>query len=320
MQTPEAASGATARARESLAIDAAPDRVWSLLGSAAAWSLLPGAGFAFDVADSPAGMGHLLFCMGNGQHDLPGGIYEIRELTPGEMISVVARSWPARQQVFTLSVQHRRRGTTASAAVLGTCAPEEARSKEASWQKLLAMWLAALKTVIEGRAQLPAGPTGSPSPYAAAGQLPDPIVVSATEHIAAPVSAVWQAVRSPEVTRVVTGAVYCGRVPGTPGDTVGEMRYSVLPRPDGGLVPMVTIVAELAPESSVLVRRISRPHDETLCRVASDDTGTRLEVTSRWPAPEPGPEYERVSAMLAEQMPARARGYKAYVENAASPG
>jgi hypothetical protein len=314
---PEVAQGATVRVQQSLVINAAADRVWSLLASAAAWSLAPGAGFAFDVADSLAGRGHLLFCMGSGQHDLPGGIYEIRELTPGEMISVAARSWPARQQVFTLSVQRRRRGTRATAAVVGTFAPEEARRKEATWQKLLAMWLAALKTVIEGREQLPASP---PIPPDAGGRrLPDLIVVSATEHIAAPVSAVWQAVRSHDVTRVVTGALYCGQVPGTPGGTLGEMRYSVLPRPDGRLVPMVTIVAELVQESSVLVRRIARPHDETLYRVASDGTGTRLEVTSRWPVPEPGAEDARVSEVVAGRIAARARAYKVSVENAASP-
>jgi hypothetical protein len=319
VQMPEATLGAVVRAEQSLVIDAAPDRVWSLLGSAAAWSLAPGSGFAFDIVDSPAGIGHLLFAMANGRHDRPGGIYEVRELTPGEMISVAARSWPARQQVFTLSVEHRRRGTKASAAVSSIGQPEEARSKGVTWQKLLAIWLTALKSVIEGRAQLPADPPVPPSPYAGGRQLRDPIVVSATEHIAASVSAVWQAVRSHEVTRVVTGAAYCGRVPGTPGETVGAMRYSVRPRPGGLLVPVVTIVAELAPESSVLVRRVARPHDETLCRLASDGTGTRLEVTSRWLAPEAGPEYERVSATLAEQLSARARGYKAFVENAASP-
>jgi hypothetical protein len=46
-------------ARRSVTVAATPGQAWPLLSGPAAWCLHPGAGFAFDVAASPAGCGHL---------------------------------------------------------------------------------------------------------------------------------------------------------------------------------------------------------------------------------------------------------------------
>lgn len=80
------------RVERSGTVAAAPELAWSLLSSAGAWSLFPGVSFAFDVAASPAGAGHLLFCISAAADGLGGDVLEVCDQVPGHVICVQARS------------------------------------------------------------------------------------------------------------------------------------------------------------------------------------------------------------------------------------
>ena len=74
-----------AEVTRSQVIDAPPERVWSLLSSPAAWSLLP-AMFAFDVTAPPGSRLRIMLGLGKaGPVCVP---YEIAEEAPGQAISM----------------------------------------------------------------------------------------------------------------------------------------------------------------------------------------------------------------------------------------
>ncbi len=98
-------------ARRSVTVATTPEQAWPLLSGPAAWCLYPGAGFAFDVAASPAGCGHLFLWINGSADGSRADVFEVCDEVQGEKITVQARgSLPADRRVFTLSLAPDGRG------------------------------------------------------------------------------------------------------------------------------------------------------------------------------------------------------------------
>jgi|SRR5580700_1163004 hypothetical protein len=308
-------------AERSQVVQAAPDRVWSLLASAPVWGLMSGACCGFDLLASPAaGPGHLMFVVGTAASGVSGSVYEVCHIGPGAMICVRTLSTrPVGARVYTLSLTPVRRGTRITAAVrIQTSRADEVGSVIRAREQF-GYWLEAMRAVVENRVPWP-GPAIPAEEWRAHLNRPgiaDAMNISAAGLISAPVSAVWQALQSLEAVRMGMHAVFNGRVPGAPVGAPGEMRYAVIRQPDNGLAGIVTAVAEIDDQRSIRVRRVGKPHDETLITVASADAGTRLELSGRWPAPATPAERERLSAALNAELQARVDRYKGLIEESA---
>jgi len=307
-----------ARVKRSQIVDAAPERVWSLLGSSAAWSLGPAAGFAFDVPDSLPDTGRLFVSLGTDPDGLGILLYEVRDEQPGKTISVHDRDpRPTGKCAFTLSAASSRHGVRAEVAV-GTAYPRDSKlDGEIWWGKTLRRWLDALRDVVEDRAPWP-GSEMPPEVLAAFMQWPsvnDPLVVSAEAHIAAPADVVWRA-RSAEPASAGTAAVK-GHVPGTPKDAAEQMLYKVVVRPDGQLQLVVSLVKEVVHERRVRSQRIGAPYDEMTWVLEPDAGGTRVELTIHWPVPTRQTDIERHRESLTAALQARALRWKAASEEQA---
>lgn len=298
-------------------VSAAPEVAWSLLSSASAWSLFPGVSFAFDVAASPAGTGHLLFCISAAADGIGGDVLEVCDEGPGHTICVQTRSrQPAGTRVFTLSAEQGRRGLKVSVAVRTPYRLNDALEGEMAWRKRLGSWLETLRAVIDNRAQWPSArlPDAAQRAYAEVPALKDPFSIEEAVTIGASPSEVWRALRSPEAARMAMQAAYSGHVPGTPEGAAGEMRYSVVSQPGGLLPGAVSVVRELDDKRSFTLRRVGRPQDELHVLLRPEHGGTRLVLTSRWPEPEQKAQRERIASAVAKELQMRARQYKAMVE------
>jgi hypothetical protein len=312
----------TVHVQRSTIVDATSESAWALLSSPAAWSLMQGASFAFAVAGSPAGVGRLIATVGVAPAGVSGGVLEVIEESPGELLRVQSRSRiPVGRHVFTVQTGSHRKGLRLSVG-LDTVAPRASKiDADHQWQRTLEDWLGALKAVLEGRAPWPGTDMPADAQRAWADRpAPAPMQgTTAAVVVGAPAAAVWRAVRSLEAARMATGAVYSGRVPGTPELAVGEMRYFIRRHEDNRLAGTVTMVAELADGHSVLARRVGRPHDELRSIVAANGTGTRLELTGSWPAPGDAAEQERMRQRVAGDLQARVESYKRLIEDSADP-
>jgi hypothetical protein len=311
------------RVERTQAVDAAPERVWSLLGSTASWSSLrPGRSFAFDVLGSPTGTGRLRCLFGAIGPAAGCAVFEVREEPPGQMICLRRRdSRPSEKQVYTLSVVPRKRGTTICVAV-SQVVPRESRADwKARWRKALKVWLDALQAVTEGRAPWP----GAEMPADVKQACYTHPVPEATESVStavligAPVGVVWEAVWAPETARIVDPAhvIYAGHVSGTPEREVGEMQYSIRRWPDGRLTAAVYVVSDLAYQQSALIKRVGPPYAQTHRLLAPTPGGTRLEMAWRWPEAELKDRRQDVRSVISEHLQEIADGYKTMIEEAA---
>lgn len=307
----------TIRVERSGTVAAAPELAWSLLSSAGAWSLFPGVSFAFDVASSPAGTGHLFFCISASANGIGEEVLEVCEEAPGHTICVQTRSrQPADTRKFTLSVQQARRGLKVNVAVRTPYERDVALDGEMAWRKWLGSWLEALRAVLENQASWPDAqlPDAAQRAYADVPALKDPLSIEAAVMVSASPGAVWRALRSPQATHEAIQAVYSGQIAGTPEGSVGEMRYAIMPQRGGLLAGAVSVVRELDDRHSITLRRVGRPQDEMQVLIRPETGGTRLVLTSRWTKPEGESDRERIMNAVATQLQARAQRYKAMIE------
>jgi hypothetical protein len=265
-------------------IGAAPERVWSLVGSSVAWSLLPGR-FAFDVAGAPADAGRLMICIG------PAGAgCEVWQAVAGGAGRMI-RWWshgtePTRRLMVTLSTLPAGPGAAARISVSERVPRRSAAGVTGWWQRELGGWLDRVQAAAEGKvplpgAGIPAGIAGALTAFPAIGAS---VQASASALIAAPPPAVWHAVWSPETTVTTNRATLAaGHVPGSPYRHAGEMQWFVHRQPDGRLTADVLVVQELEDQRRAVTRELNPPHSLMDHLVTAEGNGTRVTLTCTLP-------------------------------------
>jgi hypothetical protein len=265
----------TVFAKSSREVSVEPQMAWSLLGSAAVWSLLPGC-FAFDAAvDDSAPIRCLLQA---GEKGVAHGVLTVRTEQPG-----VATTWGVSggNAEYTFSAGSHRRGGVLSVAAKFAVDPGTAYYLRKSWDRMLGVWLAGACLVLEGRQPWPVGmPAGVQRACAARPALEATESVSASVLIAAPLDVVWEAVWAPATSS--PGFVASGHVPGTPVQQAGEMQYFVSRNGDGRLTLSTLFVREVAYQRGAVTQDVSPPHRELSYLLAAEMDATRLELTTRW--------------------------------------
>jgi hypothetical protein len=332
----------TVQASREAVVEVPPEHAWALVSDSAAWSLRPGR-FAFDVpgsadAGTPAEGGRLrcwFVPLGTG---LACSVQEVCDEIPGQTMSLRSRgSQPAGRQTFTLSVLPHGRGALIRLAVTDTALRENKAECKAFWQKDFRAWISALKDVAEGRQPWPeAGiPTALRQANAARPVFASPQGTSVAVLIAAPLDAVWRAVRAPGIPadpRQPYTMICAGRVPGTAERTVGAMPYVIVRHADGQLSASVSMVKEVAEGRlahgqpadgqlsggrSALAQRLEPPHFEMHYLVEPAAGGTRLTQTLRWPDAPVTDEGEQLRSRLTQAVQQSANAYKTAIEQAA---
>ncbi len=300
-------------ARRSVTVAATREQAWPLLSGPAAWCLYPGASFAFEVAGSPAGSGHLFLRISGSGAD----VFEVCDEVPGEKITVQARgSLPAGRCVFTLSIEPDGRGAKVGAAVRTYAQRDAAVDAEVMWTRQLGPWLEDLRAVLEHRATRPGTgiPVAAQEAMATAPAPKDPFTVETEATISAPSPMVWQAVRSGEANRLAAQAAYSGHVPGAPGHRPGALSYAIVQQPDGRLPAALTRICEIDEGTSITWRRAGRPHDELRCVLRPEGSTTRLKLTSWWPQLPTSATREHMTSVMTEHLRTRAQRFKALIE------
>jgi hypothetical protein len=303
------------------ALDADPDRVWSLLSSPAAWSLLP-LRFAFDVPEPLAGTGRLRCVLGTVGQVTSCAVLEASEETPGRSICWRRRDRrPAGNRSWTLSIRPGRRGTTACIAVRDMVPRESRADWKTQWETELGIWFDALQATVEGRRPWPGAmmPKDVRQACSARPATAAYYSVSADTLIEARLGVVWEAVWSPETSRNLNPelVVYAGHVPGTPPREAGEMQYYICRKADGRLTADVHVVSEFAYQESALMQRVGPPYTQVLYQFAPVAGGTRLTLTLRWPQGTLRAYEQGVRRGLTELVQKNADGYRAVIGKSA---
>lgn len=304
---------ATAQVDRSRVLDAEVERAGAFLRTAGPWTLLPGTDYAFNIPDSPAGLGRLICLVGPPPDGVAGGILEVMDEVPGQMIQVRSRSTnPIGKQVMTLSAIAYQGGLRATLGLRVACRRPEKAFIESSWRKTLDSWLKALADTLEGRSPWP--PEGMPASTRSAWRdgsgLAEYETVVVEALVQASPGAVWHAVRSPATPRGVRTPVYGGYVPGTPERQPGEMIYQVVPHPDDQLAAGISLVADIAEGQWVLTRRVGRPRGETLTNLQPTEDGTRITITCKLPVGS----SSQVQQQVATELQSRMTAYKTLLE------
>ena len=308
----------TVRVRRSQVIDGEPSRVWSLLSSPEAWSLRPQDTFMFNVPNAE----RLRFYIGPTPQGTGPLVVDICEELPGKVIKL---RFAGGRQVFTLSVEPGRRGTTKASVEFSDIVlrhrkiyHEEARRTEAK------AWLSALRAVIEGRAPWPKAqmPPDLRQKCLARPQMEHSLSVSRAVLISAAPSAVWNVVRSPETAQGSYPVDHSGYVPGTPRGEAGEVQYYIFRRSNGERASAFEAVTQTAHQRSALVQTIGLgQHIEGHLLVTPESRSgpTRLDKTCRWHEPEPSARTaEAARSQVAEGINKMISDYKSLLEDAAN--
>lgn len=272
--------GEDVRVEHALRLDASPERVWSLIGSPAAWSARPGL-FAFEISDSPPQTGRLMCVLGTVGAVTSSWVYDSCFDEPGQVSTWRLRTTaPGTEYVFTLALRVAKRGVVVSAAARVT--DERQPRAPLSWylRNELRRWLDHLWLIIEGRLPWPAEEV--PLTVASACAVhprAGSVSTSASTIIAASPAQVWQAVCAPELNHILDPAIIAaGRVPGTPERAVGEMQYTISDLGDGRLAARVHIVRELTLHQRLVYSHVGPPHDQIEMLFAAEQGGTRFEL------------------------------------------
>jgi hypothetical protein len=305
----------TMRIEQSAVVHGEPDRLWALLSSPEVWSLRPDAPFMFAVPEAPA---LRLYIGPSGRRTGP-VLFEISDEVPGAMVSL--RTLPTGRQEYTFSVAVGRRGTAKASVRVKEIVPRQRLiDLEATRRDYINNWLSAVRAVIEGRAQWPATDMAGGLRQACMARPPvvNPLDASASALISADPVTVWDAVQSPETARLLgpTPPIYSGYVPGTPQGEAGEMQYFVNRRPNGQFTGSVVVVSETSRQRSALTHLLGRFQFEQqyLLTPESESGPTRLELTSRRPAPKLPDAAEAARSNMADALQTIVTDYKSLIE------
>lgn len=296
-------------AERSQTIRVPASQLWTLLSGPQMWSAQPNR-FAFDVTVPPST--RLRVVLGVNRSLPVIGTYEIEDEAPGLAMAMRARVLGAERVISVSAVPD---GDSAVATITIRARGQRAGVGRGRW---LARWLADLREVAEGRAPYP-GPGMPESLWARclpAARLRRPVTASASALIAAPPTAVWDAVYAPEsAVTAQAQTVAAGVVPGTPAGRAGELRYFVTREAGGWFSTQVMAVTELGPGRSVRATTITFPRFETLHLITPQAQGTRLELTFCWPGNIPGGKSKSHARAMADAAQHSADGYRDLIEN-----
>jgi hypothetical protein len=302
-------------------VDAAPERVWSLLAVPAALAVAPGRRFAFPVPGEVPGTDRLCCMIVSARENVHCAVVDVREEIPGQLICWQVRSAPARKETLTLSVRPRPGGCTLGIAVSEVVPRSFKGSYQQYWRRTAADWARRLQSVAEGG--MPWPPDGMPAgmrEVCAGFELPDQTEqASASTEIKADADAVWATLWSADAARLIDPEtfVWAGTVPGTPPRAVGELRCSVTRQADDRFTAVVHVVTELAEGRRLVMQRIGSPDTEITHLITPVPGGTRLQLTARWPALAVRKAVAaRAADTIAENLRARTEAYKESAEKA----
>jgi hypothetical protein len=285
-----------------------PETAWSLLGSAAVWSLRPGH-FAFDAA--AVGSEPIRCLLRATSKGVQHGVLTVGGEQPGVEATwaAVGGSWEV-----TFSARPHRGGAVAAASVRSASDRGRAYYLKRNWDRVVGVWLARACEVLEGRQPWPASMPPEVSRACTRPALEATQSASASVLIAAPPSRVWELVWSPATAAREPGVVAYGHVPGTPSQEAGEMQYFVSRRGDGRLRVRTVLVRDVAYQRSAVTQAVLPPHVRTDYLLVAEGDASRLELTVRWAeaafADEPG----LVRANMTESVRSAADIYKSAVE------
>ena len=302
-------------------VDAAPERVWSLLAVPAALAVAPGRRFAFPVPSEVSGTDRLCCMIVSARENVHCAVVDVREEIPGQLICWQVRSAPARKETLTLSVRPRPGGCTLGIAVSEVVPRSFKGSYQQYWRRTTGDWARRLQSVAEG--DMPGPPDGMPAEMrevCAGFELPENTEqASASTEIKADADVVWATLWSADADRLIDPEtfVWAGTVPGTPPRAVGELRCSVTRQADDRFTAVVHVVTELAEGRRLVMQRIGSPDTEITHLITPVPGGTRLQLTARWPALAVRKAVAtRAADTIAEDLRARAEAYKESAEKA----
>ncbi len=312
---------ATVRVEREQPVDAAPEKVWELVGSLAALSAMPDR-FAFDVPGPMAGTDRLC-CLLVGTRNMHCAVLDVRDEVPGQTICWQTRNTqPTGRQQVRLSVLPRSAGSAIHVAVSDVVQRTTKGQYERFWRSHLEAWTGRLQGIAEDRMPWPSATMPAEMRDAAAVRPPleRPVRVSAEVLIKAAVPDVWEAVWAAESVRVIDPEhVACaGHVPGTPEQEVGEMQYMVRRHPGDRFTAAVHVVRELTKERQAVTQHLGPPHDEVVHTITPAQGGTQLELVCRWSADTYRNDRKRKDS-VAKNLRAMAEGYRAMVESLGAP-
>jgi hypothetical protein len=298
----------TIAVEKSRRVSADPDKAWSLLASAAVWSLRPGF-FAFDtvVPDSAPVRGLLMATLDG----IKRGVLTLSAEQPA-----VAASWVlGRGSTFTFSVRAHHGGAVVAIALRRAV---DATDRATTWayrrrsERMLLGWLDGIDLVLAGRRPWPKGISADVRRACAA---PPPLETtgsaSALVLIAAPLDAVWEEISAP--AKPVNGLVASGHVPGTPVHKPGEMQYFIHAS-DGQLALTAVILREVTYLRSAKTLAFHPPYLEMSYLLTGEPDATRLELTARFAQTALAAEPQAVRSYIAEYVRSAADDYKAVIE------
>lgn len=298
--------------------DVAPEKMWELVGSAAALSLLTSGGFAFGVPAALPGTDRL--CCLVMSKPMRCALLDVLEEVPGQTISWQTRSTvPVAKEVVTLSVRPQSPGCAVSITIRDTVDKSSYGFEEAYRRGQVKDWIDRLRAIAEGRMAWPQAvmPAAMQQECMVRQPMKKPAQASVTVMIKAPVDTVWRTVWAPEtVVRIDPDTVFAGHVPGTPEQDAGEMQYVVCRQSDDtrGFTALILVVLEVSHGHKAVVKEITLPN-ETSHLVTAVPGGTRLELTDRWPTPRCRSGVKVNAAAIGQQFQATVNGYKTIVES-----
>jgi hypothetical protein len=264
----------TIHAERSCVVRVDPEKAWSLLGSAAVWSLRPGF-FVFDVAVPDVAPRRCLLWAST--TNVAHGLLEYCSGQPG-----VVATWRGGPAEVTFSASRHRRGSVVGIAMKNVPQASDLRDQRKRQDRMLGVWLAAACLVLEGQQPWPSAMPGAVRRACAARRLAGVTRSgSASVLIPALLSVVWDAVTAPPPPH--GQLVASGHVPGTPTQEAGEMQYFVQRAADGQLVASTVFVHDFAYRSSAATHAVQAPHEELAYLLTAEGDGTRLEITATGP-------------------------------------
>jgi hypothetical protein len=309
-------------ARCSVVAAVSPDRAWSLLGSPQAWCVGSRECVAFDVP----GPDQFRFLIGQhpGRGD-PGYLSALFAVTgPPGRHEVSMAACPPGIMSFSLSVGPRRRGraelrVAAEMAVVPNRTPSQVAADRL--RDGLNTWLEAVKSVLEGQAPWPgeAVPVWLLARWAADRTMEQPRIATASDVINGGPEIVWETIHLPWYPQTDPGlpVTYAGRVPGTPAGQVGEMWYFIHRRSDKTLHAHADIVTQSVSQRLTATQSIGPLQIQTTYQLLPQASGTRLQISRRWPAALTAGQEGNLK-LLTEEPGKAVAGFKARIE--ASPG